>query len=74
LPLFLPNLPWATEAYVDAKSSRFVTSSTKEQVAKELLRFYKTAHRLAETTFPLLSWNDVAKKYRAVYEKIISQK
>jgi glycosyltransferase involved in cell wall biosynthesis len=73
LPLFLSDLPWATKAYGNAKSSRFVSPQTPEHIAKELSTFYKGAHRLAETTFPVLLWREVGERYRAIYEKIIAE-
>lgn len=72
LPLFLSDLPWAERVYGSAKNSCFVTPSTPEHVAKKLLSFYNNAHRLAETTFPLLTWQEVAKRYRAIYEKVLA--
>lgn len=72
LPLFLSDLPWAERVYKSAKNSRFVTPSTPEHVAKKLVGFYNNAHRLAETTFPLLTWQEVAKRYRAIYEKVLA--
>jgi glycosyltransferase involved in cell wall biosynthesis len=72
LPLFLSDLPWASKVYGTAKNSRFVTPSTPEHVAKKLLGFYNSAHRLAETTFPLLTWQEVGKRYRAIYERILA--
>jgi glycosyltransferase involved in cell wall biosynthesis len=74
LPLFLSDLPWAAKAYVNAKNSRFVTPRAREHVAKELADFYGSAHRLPETTFPLLSWREVAERYRAIYEKILGER
>jgi glycosyltransferase involved in cell wall biosynthesis len=73
LPLFLSDLPWAAKAYRDAKGSEFVPLNRPERIAKKLSNFYGNAHRFSETTFPLLSWREVANRYRAIYEKIIAE-
>jgi glycosyltransferase involved in cell wall biosynthesis len=71
LPLFLSDLPWAAKPYRDAKNSRFVTLGAPERVAEKLRSFYNSAHRLAETTFPLLTWQQVAQQYCAIYKTML---
>ena len=73
LPLLLSNLPWATKPFRDAKESKFVTLDTPDRIAKELAAFYSNAHRLPETTFPILSSREIARRYLAIYEKILGE-
>jgi glycosyltransferase involved in cell wall biosynthesis len=73
LPLFLSDLPWAAKPYRDAKDSRFVPLSTPQRVAEELRIFYDSAHRLPETTFPLLTWREVANRYSTIYKTILAE-
>lgn len=74
LPLFLPNLPWATKSYPEAKNSRTIPLGPASKIAAELASFYQTAHRLSEPTFPVLLWSEVAQRYLAIYEKIIAER
>lgn len=69
LPLFLPELPWATEVYGEARGTRFCGVGPAEAVAHRLASFYEQARRLPGQTFPVLSWREVAKRYVAVYER-----
>lgn len=74
LPLFLSNLPWATKPFRDAKESKFVTLDTPDRIGRQLAAFYSNAHRLSETTFPIFSSREIARRYLAIYEKILAEK
>ena len=72
LPLFLSNLPWAAKSYPHAKNLQLAELRTAGLIASDLGRFYKQAHRRRETTFPVLSWREVAKEYLRLYEKVLA--
>ena len=74
LPLFLPKLPWATKSYPHAKNSRYVRLKGVRAIANALAEFYATTHRMADTTFPLITWATVAERYRDVYRTILTRR
>lgn len=71
LPLFLAQLPWATRVYAQARTVRFVKLATAETIALQLQHFHTSAHRRPGHTFPLLSWREVAERYRALYQHLL---
>jgi glycosyltransferase involved in cell wall biosynthesis len=71
LPLFLSNLPWAAKSYPQAKNLRLSRLDSPQQVASDLKQFYQQAHRMEETTFPVLTWRQVAEEYLRLYESVI---
>jgi glycosyltransferase involved in cell wall biosynthesis len=73
LPLFLSDLPWAAKSYPQAKNLQLVKLRSAKKIAAELGRFYQSAHRRPEPTFPVLSWPEVAKEYLRLYEKVLAQ-
>ena len=73
LPLFLSNLPWASRSYPAAKNLCLADLSGARQVAEKLHAFYQQAHRQSESTFPVLTWREVAKEYLRLYEKVLAQ-
>ncbi len=73
LPLLLSDLAWASKVYKQARGAQFVKLRSVEQVADKLKQFYSTAHRRRGTTFPLLTWGQVAEKYLEVYKRILSK-
>jgi glycosyltransferase involved in cell wall biosynthesis len=73
LPLFLSDLPWASRSYPQASNLHLAELRTAKSIASDLGRFYQQAHRMRETTFPVLSWRDVAGEYLRLYEKIRAQ-
>jgi len=72
LPLFLSNLPWAAKSYPQAKNLRLAKLRSANRVASDLGQFYQQAHRMRETTFPVLSWREVAQAYLRLYEKVLA--
>ncbi len=72
LPLFLSDLPWAAKSYPQAKNLQLAKLQTAGQIASDLGRFYQAAHRRRETTFPVLSWREVAREYLRIYEKVMA--
>jgi glycosyltransferase involved in cell wall biosynthesis len=72
LPLFLSNLPWAYKSYPQARNLHLSELRTAKQIASDVGQFYEQAHRMPATTFPVLSWRDVAKEYLRLYEKILT--
>ena len=71
LPLVLPQLPWATDVYHEARDVRFVDHRSCEAVASALNAVRGAPQRTPGTTFPLLSWKQVAEKYIRVYEQVL---
>ena len=73
LPLLLPDLPWASKVYHEARNTQFVKVNSAEKVAPALRSFYAQAHRQPGTTFPLLSWREVAGRYLDIYRKLLDR-
>ena len=72
LPLLLSDLPWARKSYPEARGIHFTKITAAEQMAPFLARFYQHAHRQPGAAFPILSWREVARRYRSIYEKLVS--
>ena len=73
LPLFLSDLPWANKVYHKCPGISFTYLSDVNQASRRLATFYKTAHRQKNTTFPLLTWNQVAAKYVEIYQSLLAK-
>jgi glycosyltransferase involved in cell wall biosynthesis len=73
LPLLLSDLPWASKVYGKARTVKFVGLASVTGIATDLESFYASAHRQPGTTFPLLTWRQVAEKYMAIYRMILGQ-
>lgn len=71
LPLFLSDLPWASKVYKTARGTKLVKPAKVSSVAPSLRDFYKGAHRQQGTTFPLLTWRQVAEQYLRLYEQLL---
>ena len=69
-PLLLSDLPWARTAFKDRTSYCPVTRSTR-QTAQVLRRFYDAAPQLPIPPKPL-SWMEVAKQVKALYETLLA--
>jgi glycosyltransferase involved in cell wall biosynthesis len=72
LPLLLPDLRWARRSYPGARAVEFVRCDDRLAVQRRLADFYGKARRQPGTTFPLLTWRQVAEQYRGVYESVMS--
>jgi glycosyltransferase involved in cell wall biosynthesis len=72
LPLFLSDLPWANKVYRQARSTSFVSLSSAEKTAPALRAFHAQARRQPGTTFPLLTWRQVAERYVEIYRKLLA--
>ncbi len=73
LPLLLPSLPWAETGYPDTKYLSHVRLTNIKNIANGLTSFYENNKRQSDMTFPVLSWNDIAKKYVEIYEKVMNE-
>ena len=73
LPLFLSALPWANKVYHNCLGSSFTPLHDSYHVSSKLAAFYKNAHRQKGTTFPLLTWNQVAAKYVEIYRRMLAE-
>jgi glycosyltransferase involved in cell wall biosynthesis len=73
LPFLLSDLPWASKVYAKARAVRFVGLRSLSEVAAGLGTFYAFAHREPGTTFPLLTWRQVAENYVDLYRSILGR-
>jgi glycosyltransferase involved in cell wall biosynthesis len=73
LPLLLSDLPWASKVYANARAVKFIRLRSVTDIAADLGSFYALAHRQPGTTFPLLTWRQVAEKYANVYQRILGR-
>lgn len=71
LPLLLPDLPWASKVYGHLGQVETTPLGSVEVIALALSRFYATARRGTEQTFPIPSWKEVAQQYIKVYESLL---
>jgi glycosyltransferase involved in cell wall biosynthesis len=71
LPLLLSDLPWANKVYRQARNTSFVALSSAGKIAPALRAFHAQAHRQPGTTFPVLTWRQVAERYLEVYHKML---
>jgi glycosyltransferase involved in cell wall biosynthesis len=71
LPLLLSDSPWARFGYPGADPIRFVRLGSHTAAVTALREFYPTAHRLQRTTFPILTWQQIAEKYLAIYRRLL---
>jgi len=71
LPLLLSDLPWARRSYVEARAIEFAKPKDELSASRALASFYQHAHREPGTTFPLLTWRQVAEQYMAIYQDVL---
>ena len=69
-PLLLADLPWARTVFQEQASYCPITHSTQD-TARVLRQFYDAAPRLPAPPKPL-SWTEVAKQVKAVYEALLA--
>jgi glycosyltransferase involved in cell wall biosynthesis len=72
LPLLLSDLPWANKVYQQARGTSFVPLKSAGKIAPVLRAFHAQARRQPGTTFPLLTWRQVAERYVEVYRKLLA--
>lgn len=73
LPLLLSDLPWANKVYQQARGTAFVSLKSAGKIAPVLRAFHGQARRQTGTTFPLLTWRQVAQRYVELYRKLLGQ-
>jgi len=72
LPLLLSDKPWAY-TYEDPHSAiQHVELNDEKAFADRLKSFFETSQRLEGPTFPVMSWEEIAKEYVNVYERVLS--
>jgi glycosyltransferase involved in cell wall biosynthesis len=71
LPLLLSDLPWANKVYQQARGTAFVSLKPAGRIAPVLRAFHAQARRQPGTTFPLLTWRQVAERYVELYRKLL---
>jgi len=70
LPLLLSDLPWAY-AYGERSAVQHVKLTGDKAFADRLRSFYDTSKRLDGTSFPVLTWKEIAKEYVNVYQSVL---
>jgi glycosyltransferase involved in cell wall biosynthesis len=70
LPLLLSNLPWA-HSYGNSENIDFVNLDKFETIVSRLQIFYENSRRLENFTFPMCTWEEVAKKYLLIYNRLL---
>ena len=68
-----PICPGRTKLYRQARNTSFVSLKSAEKVAPALKAFYAQAHRQPGTTFPLLTWRQVAERYVEIYRELLAR-
>ena len=69
-PLLLSDLPWAHDTFKD-KATYCPFNTPLPAAAAVLRRFYETAPNLEPPPMPL-SWMDVGRQIKAIYESILN--
>lgn len=74
LPLLLSDLPWARFGYPGADPLTLLPLGSHSRTVEALKTFYAGAHRLKRTTFPILTWDQIADRYIEIYKTILAEK
>lgn len=74
LPLLLSDLPWARFGYPGADPLTLLPLGAHGRTVEALKKFYACAHRLKRTTFPILTWDQIADRYVEIYKTILAEK
>jgi glycosyltransferase involved in cell wall biosynthesis len=69
LPMLLSDRPWA-RAYSRNPSVHLV-QPVEDALAEKLKRFFDASERMGSCTFPVATWDDIAKRYFGVYEQAL---
>lgn len=72
LPMLLPARPWALTAYPRSADLVFANRDSVSAMAGMLREFAARAGRRARPIFPVLSWDEVARRYLAIYEGLVT--
>lgn len=70
LPLLLPDLPWAY-AYGKHSAIQHVKLNNEVLLANRLKSFFATSKRLDGLTFPILTWEEIARQYIDLYKNVL---
>ncbi len=70
LPLLLSDLTWA-HSYPASDHVKHVKLGSHGRIVEALRKFHGESHRLPHQTYPVLSWEGVAKKYLEFYRKAL---
>lgn len=74
LPLLLSDLPWARFGYPGADPLALLPLGSHQRTVEALKTFYASAHRMKRTTFPILTWDQIADRYIEIYKTILAEK
>jgi glycosyltransferase involved in cell wall biosynthesis len=69
LPMLLSDRPWA-RAYGKNPFLDLVQPA-EDALAKRLKPFFDASGRMEDCTFPVATWDDIAKQYLSVYQRAI---
>jgi hypothetical protein len=67
--MLLSDRPWA-RAYGRNPSLHLVQPS-EDALAERLKPFFDASERMEGCTFPVLTWDDIAKRYLSVYQQAL---
>ena len=70
LPLCLTDAPWARTYPATGRITR-IRTGPPAKVGRALQTFYAQARRQSTPSFPVQSWDDVARAYCRVYERVL---
>lgn len=70
LPMLLSNRPWAW-AYGKQPAIQYVDLNDESLIADRLRVFFEASRRLDGMTFPVLTWEEIAREYIAVYKSVL---
>jgi glycosyltransferase involved in cell wall biosynthesis len=71
LPLLLSNLPWAY-AYGKQTAIQHVDLDNEALIAERLSSFFAGSKRKVGMTFPVKTWEEIAKQYVEVYTQVLN--
>ncbi len=66
LPMLLSDRPWAR--VYGRNPSLHLVPPVEDALAEQLKPFFDTSRRMRACTFPVETWDDIAKRYLAVYQ------
>ena len=71
LPLLLSNLPWAF-AYGNHAAIQHVDLDNEALIAERLNSFFAASKRQVGMTFPVKTWEEIAREYVEVYSRVLN--
>ena len=69
LPMLLSDRPWART--YGRNPSLHLVQPVEDTLAERLKPFFDVSARMEDCTFPVMTWDDIAKRYLSVYEQAL---